>query len=81
VLSFATTVLVFRNLREFEPIDGILPLMGFGPMAVYAVDELDLLELFPTRPRSTGTSSHYNGGRIALASAPFTIRRHPPLPE
>jgi hypothetical protein len=81
VLSFATTVLVFRNLREFEHIGWILPLMGFGQMAVYAVDAIDLLELFPTRLRSTGTSCCYNGGRIVAASAPFTISRHPPLLE
>jgi hypothetical protein len=81
VLSFATTVLVFRNLREFEPIDGILPLMGFGQMAVYAVDAIDLLERFPTCLRSTGTSYCHNGGRIVAACAPFTISRHPPLPE
>jgi MFS family permease len=75
LLSFATTVLVFRNLHEFEHIYWMLPLMGFGQMAVYAVYAIYLPELFPTRLRSTGTSFCYNGGRIIAATAPFTISR------
>ena len=75
LLSFATTLLVFRNLREFEQIYWMLPLMGFGQMAVYAVYAIYLPELFPTRLRSTGTSFCYNGGRIIAATAPFTISR------
>lgn len=75
LLSFATTVLVFRNLREFEHIYWMLPLMGFGQMAVYAVYAIYLPELFPTRLRSTGASFCYNGGRIIAATAPFTISR------
>lgn len=75
VLSFATTVLVFRSLREFSQIYWMLPLMGFGQMAVYAVYAIYLPELFPTRLRSTGISFCYNGGRIIAATAPFTISR------
>jgi len=37
---------------------------------VYAIY---LPELFPTSLRSTGTSFCYNFGRLAAASAPFTI--------
>lgn len=75
LLSFLTTLLVFRGLREFSQIFWMLPLMGFGQMAVYAVYAIYLPELFPTRLRSTGTSFCYNGGRIIAATAPFTISR------
>jgi MFS family permease len=75
VLSFFTTLLVFRGLRDFPQIYWMLPLMGFGQMAVYAVYAIYLPELFPTRLRSTGTSFCYNGGRIIAATAPFTISR------
>jgi MFS family permease len=75
VLSFCTTLLVFRGLRDFPQIYWMLPLMGFGQMAVYAVYAIYLPELFPTRLRSTGTSFCYNGGRIIAATAPFTISR------
>lgn len=74
-LSFLTTLLVFRGLREFSQIYWMLPLMGFGQMAVYAVYAIYLPELFPTRLRSTGTSFCYNGGRVIAATAPFTISR------
>jgi hypothetical protein len=35
----------FRNLREVEPIDSMLPPMGFELTAVYAVYAIDLAEL------------------------------------
>jgi MFS family permease len=75
LLSFLSTLLVFRTLREFQDIYWMLPLMGFGQMSVYAVYAIYLPELFPTHLRSTGTSFCYNGGRIIAASAPFTISR------
>jgi MFS family permease len=74
-LSFLSTLLVFRALRDVSQIYWMLPLMGFGQMAVYAVYAIYLPELFPTRLRSTGTSFCYNGGRIIAATAPFTISR------
>jgi len=72
-LSFLSTVLVFRYLREFSQIFWMLPLMGFGQLSVFAVYAIYLPELFPTRLRSTGTSFCYNSGRIIAATAPFTI--------
>jgi MFS family permease len=75
VLSFVTTLLVFRGLREFSQIYWMLPLMGFGQMSIYAAYAIYLPELFPTHLRSTGTSFCYNGGRIIAATAPFTISR------
>jgi MFS family permease len=73
--SFASTVLVFRFLREFSQIFWMLPLMGFGQLSVLAVYAIYLPELFPTSLRSTGTSFCYNFGRLAAATAPFTLSR------
>jgi MFS family permease len=75
VLSFLFTVLVFRYLREFSQIFWMLPLMGFGQLGVFSVYAIYLPELFPTSLRSTGTSFCYNFGRLAAATAPFTIGR------
>ena len=72
-LSFLTTVLVFKWLREFSHIFWMLPLMGFGQLSVFAVYAIYLPELFPTGLRSTGTSFCYNAGRIIAATAPFTV--------
>ena len=73
--SFASTVLVFRYLREFSQIFWMLPLMGFGQLSVLAVYAIYLPELFPTSLRSTGTSFCYNFGRLVAATAPFTLSR------
>jgi len=72
-LSFASTVLVFSSLRSFSQIFWMIPLMGFGQLGVFAVYAIYLPELFPTSLRSTGTSFCYNFGRVAAATAPFTI--------
>jgi MFS family permease len=73
VLSFLSTVLVFRGLREISQIYWMLPLMGFGQLSIFAVYAIYLPELFPTSLRSTGTSFCYNFGRIIAATAPFTV--------
>jgi MFS family permease len=72
-LSFLTTVLVFKFLRELDQMYWMLPLMGFGQYSVFGVYAIVLPELFPTSLRSTGASFCYNFGRFAAASAPFTI--------
>jgi MFS family permease len=72
-LSFISTLLVFRFLREVNQIFWMLPLMGFGQYSVFGVYAIYLPELFPTSLRSTGTSFCYNCGRFIAASAPFTI--------
>jgi MFS family permease len=74
-LSFLSTILVFRYLREIHQIYWMLPIMGFGQLSVFGVYAIYLPELFPTSLRSTGTSFCYNFGRLAAASAPFTIGR------
>jgi MFS family permease len=73
--SFGSTVLVFEGLRSFSQIFWMLPVMGFGQLSVFAVYAIYLPELFPTSLRSTGTSFCYNFGRLAAATAPFTLSR------
>jgi MFS family permease len=73
LLSFLSTLLVFRYLREVNQIYWMIPIMGFGQYSVFGVYAIYLPELFPTNLRSTGTSFCYNFGRFIAASAPFTI--------
>ncbi len=73
LLSFLSTQLVFRYLREVNQIYWMIPIMGFGQYSVFGVYAIYLPELFPTNLRSTGTSFCYNFGRFIAASAPFTI--------
>jgi MFS family permease len=75
LLSFVCTILVFKFLRQVDQIYWMLPLMGFGQYSVFGVYAIYLPELFPISLRSTGTSFCYNFGRLAAASAPFTIGR------
>jgi MFS family permease len=74
-LSFLSTLLVFKFLREIDQIWWMLPIMGFGQLSVFGVYAIYLPELFPTSLRSTGTSFCYNFGRLLAATAPFTISR------
>jgi MFS family permease len=74
-LSFLSTLLVFKGLREVNQMYWMLPLMGFGQLSVFGVYAVYLPELFPTSLRSTGTSFCYNFGRLAAATAPFTMGR------
>ncbi|HVS53936.1 MAG TPA: MFS transporter [Opitutaceae bacterium] len=73
LLSFLSTVLVFRFMREIADMYWMLPLMGFGQLSVFGVFAVYLPELFPISLRSTGTSFCYNVGRIVAATAPFTV--------
>lgn len=73
ILAFASTILVFKGMREFSHIFWMIPLMGFGQLSVFAVYAIYLPELFPTSLRSTGTSFCYNVGRLIAATAPFTV--------
>ncbi len=74
-LSFVCTLLVFKYLRQIDQIYWMLPLMGFGQFSVFGVYAIYLPELFPISLRSTGTSFCYNFGRLAAATAPFTMGR------
>jgi hypothetical protein len=72
-LSFLSTLLVFRFMRDLGDMYWMLPLMGFGQLSVFGVYAIYLPELFPTSLRSTGTSFCYNVGRLLAATAPFTV--------
>jgi len=72
-LSFASTWVVFRYMREIDDMYWMLPIMGFGQLSVLGAYAVYLPELFPTSLRSTGTSFCYNVGRIVAATAPFTL--------
>jgi len=71
--SFLSTILVFKFMRGMTDMYWMLPIMGFGQYSVFAVYAIYLPEIFPTSLRSTGTSFCYNFGRLAAATAPFTI--------
>jgi MFS family permease len=73
LLSFLSTLLVFKFMRHLSDLYWMLPLMGFGQLSVFGVYAIYLPELFPTSLRSTGTSFCYNVGRFLAATAPFTI--------
>jgi MFS family permease len=73
ILSFLSTVLVFKFMRHTSQMYWMLPTMGFGQLAVFGVYAVYLPELFPTSLRSTGVSFCYNIGRIVAATAPFTV--------
>jgi len=75
LLSFLSTVLVFKFMRERDQMYWMLPLMGFGQLSVFGVFAVYLPELFPISLRSTGTSFCYNVGRLLAATAPFTVGR------
>jgi MFS family permease len=75
LLSLLSTLLVFKFMREIRDMYWMLPIMGFGQLSVFGVYAIYLPELFPTSLRSTGTSFCYNFGRLAAASAPFTLGR------
>jgi MFS family permease len=75
LLSFLTTVLVFKFMRERDQMYWMLPMMGFGQLSVFGVFAVYLPELFPIGLRSTGTSFCYNVGRMVAATAPFTVGR------
>jgi len=73
LLSFLTTIMVFKYMRSIDQIYWMVPIMGFGQYSVFGVYAIYLPELFPTSLRSTGTSFCYNFGRLLAATAPFTI--------
>jgi len=75
LLSFLSTLLVFKFMRTTGQMYWMLPIMGFGQLSVFGVFAVYLPELFPTSLRSTGTSFCYNVGRIVAATAPFTMSR------
>lgn len=71
--AWATTILVFWNLRTFDQIFWMVPLMGFAQLSLFGGYAIYFPELFPTHLRSTGTSFCYNVGRFVAASGPTAL--------
>jgi MFS family permease len=73
VLAMITTAVAFWELRTFTDILWMIPLMGFGQLALFGGYAIYLPELFPTRLRSTGISFCYNVGRFVAAVGPLAL--------
>jgi MFS family permease len=63
VLALASTAFTFWYIRQPSDVFWMIPLMGFGQLALFGGYAIYFPELFPTRLRSTGTSFCYNVGR------------------
>ncbi len=73
VLAMAATSFTFLNLRTFNQIFWMVPMMGFCQLALFGGYAIYFPELFPTRLRSTGTSFCYNVGRLVAAAGPSML--------
>jgi MFS family permease len=73
VLAMCATAFTFWNLRTFNDIFWMIPLMGFSQLTLFGGYAIYLPELFPTRLRSTGTSFCYNVGRFVAALGPLAL--------
>jgi len=71
VLSMGMTMFVFKSLNSASDAYWMLPLMGFGQLAVFAGYSIYFPELFPTRLRGTGVGFCYNTVRYLAAPAPI----------
>jgi len=69
--AFASTALVFGQMKEFSEIFWMVPIMGFCQLSLFAGYAIYFPELFPTYLRSTGTSFCYNVGRFVAATGPL----------
>jgi hypothetical protein len=64
---------VFWCLDTYGEIFWMMPLMGFGQLALFGGYAIYFPELFPTYLRSTGTSFCYNVGRFVAAAGPLVL--------
>jgi MFS family permease len=71
LLAMASTMFTFWFLNDPTDIYWMMPIMGFGQIALFGGYAIYLPELFPTRLRSTGTSFCYNVGRFVAAIGPW----------
>ena len=70
LFSFGATIFVFLSLNQPSDAYWMLPIMGFGQLAVFACYSIYFPELFPSRLRGTGVSFCYNTVRYLAAPAP-----------
>ncbi len=73
VLAMGATAFTFLNLKTFNQIFWMVPLMGFCQLSLFGGYAIYFPELFPTRLRSTGTSFCYNVGRLVAAAGPSVL--------
>ncbi len=73
IIAAGSTAFVFLNMKTQSDVFWMLPVMGFGQLAVFGGYAIYLPELFPTHLRSTGTSFCYNVGRFVAAIGPFAL--------
>ena len=73
VLAMGATAFTFWNLKSFNQIFWMLPMMGFCQLSLFGGYAIYFPELFPTRLRSTGTSFCYNVGRLVAAPGPSAL--------
>ena len=73
VLACVSTGFVFWNLRTFNHIFWMLPIMGFCQLSLFGGFAVYFPELFPTHLRSTGVSFCYNVGRFVAALGPSAL--------
>jgi MFS family permease len=71
LFSMVATMFVFRSLTSANDAYWMLPIMGFGQLAVFAGYSIYFPELFPTRLRGTGVGFCYNTVRYLAAPAPI----------
>jgi MFS family permease len=64
---------VFYSLKTEADVYWMLPLMGFGTLAVFAGYSIYFPEIFPTRLRGTGVGFCYNTVRYLAAPFPFLL--------
>ncbi|MBI5758332.1 MAG: MFS transporter [Planctomycetales bacterium] len=73
VLAMFATAFTFWNLKHFNDIFWMVPMMGFCQIALFGGYAIYFPELFPTRLRSTGVSFCYNVGRYLAAPGPLLL--------
>jgi predicted MFS family arabinose efflux permease len=71
IVSMGVTIFVFVSLHSATDAYWMLPMMGFGQLAVFAGYSIYFPELFPTRLRGTGVGFCYNTIRYLAAPAPI----------
>lgn len=72
-LALAATAFTFLNLRTFNDVYWMVPIMGFFQISLFGGYAIYFPELFPTRLRSTGISFCYNVGRYIASPGPLLL--------
>lgn len=71
--ALITTAYTFWNLKQFNDVYWMVPMMGYFQIALFGGYAIYFPELFPTRLRSTGISFCYNVGRYVASLGPLLL--------